>query len=357
MPLDTSLALAGLAMGLLALLVVLVFAKRVARGIAERRSRRRRVCWVAAVGTGSVRDMRMRELRALARETARRPAAQEDLLSLLAADRLPPRDARRGPFERALRRGGLVAALRRACGSRRAAARGRAALIWARLGLAGAERIIAPLMCDSDADVRAAATQALACCESEESAWILLDSLRAGHVEPARIAERLTGGWAAGPLLAALRQPVFADVRPWLAEGLGLTRDARAERPLIRLLVRGNEEERIRACRALGRVGGASSSEPLVAALHDDSPAVRAQAAQALAELRELRSVSSLAALLADESWWVRARAAEALSSLGGPGMAALRSCAASHPDRFARERAAEALVGSAKPERAQAVA
>jgi HEAT repeat protein len=342
---DTSFLFALCAVGLLAGLVLLVLAKRLIRGRAERHSRRRRVRWIAAIGTGPVPDMRMPELRSLAREACRRKAAQRDLLVLLAAGRLPPRDGRREPFGRALTRGGLQQALRRGCMSRSAVARGLAALLWARLGLDGAERAIAPLTRDPDPDVRAAATQALACCQSEEAAWALLRALRDGHVEPERAVERLTGEWAAGPLLEALRQPTFQTARPWLAEALGLTRDGRAERPLVELLAHGDEEGRIRASRALGRLGRPTSSAVLVTALSDPSAAVRAQTARGLAELRDVRSGPALVNLLGDSSWWVRARAADALRSLGEPGLAALRRCAETHVDPFARERATEALM------------
>ena len=342
---DTSFLYALCALGLLAGLVLLVLGKRVLRGAAERRSVRRRIRWVAALGTGPVPDMRMREIRLLAREASRSAAAQEDLLALLAAGRLPPRDGRRAPFERALRRGGLRRALRSACLSRHAVLRGRAALLWARLGLEGCERMIAPLTADPDPDVRAAATQALACRGSDEAAWALLHALRQGHVEPGRVVERVTAEWAVRPLLSALRQPSFAAVRPWLAEALGLTQDPRAEGPLMRLLGSGSEEERIRACRALGRLGRVSSSAALMAALSDGSAAVRAQAARALGVLGEARSVHPLVELLGDRSWWVRARAAEALRALGEPGVEALRWCARAHPDAFARERATEALA------------
>ena len=345
MDIQTSLVFALSSLGLLGGLVALVLAKRVVRGFAERRSRRRRTGWVTALGTGPVPDMRMRQLRRLARETARCSAAQNDLLWLLDARRLPPRDSRRGPFERALRRSELLSALRCACSSRSAVARGRAALLWGRLGLEGAERGIAPLMADSDPDVRAATTQALAACQSDQAAWALLHALREGHVEPGRVVERLTGDWAAGPLLSALRQPSFAAVRPWLAEALGFTRDPRAERPLVDLLLRGDEEQRIRACRALGRLGQATSAAVLITALRDPSASVRAQAARALTELGERRSVDALVGLMDDGSWWVRARAAEALRALGETGLAALRRCAETHPDPFARERAAEALA------------
>jgi HEAT repeat protein len=345
MDIQTSLVFALSSLGLLAGLVVLVLAKRFVRGFAERRSRRRRTEWVTALGTGPVPDMRMTQLRALARQAAHRSTAQEDLLALLDAGRLPLRDSRREPFEGALRRAGLSRALRSACRSRRAVARGRAALLWAGLGLAGAEHAIAPLVADPDPDVRAAATQALALCGSDEAAWALLRALRDGHVEPQRVVERFTGGWAARPLLSAFHDPSFNAMRPWLAEGLGLTRDPRAERPLVELLTRGDEEQRTRACRALGRLGLWTSVGVLVGALSDPSQSVRAQAARALAELGDARSVPALVDLLGDASWWVRARAAQALGALGEPGRAALRWCAATHPDPFARERAAEALA------------
>ena len=345
MTIDTSLFLAGSSVGLLAGLVLLVLAKRVVRGIAEGRSRQRRARWVAALGTGPLDDMRMRQLAAFARHAARRTGGQEDLLSLLNAGRLGLPGKRREWFLRALRRGGLEGRLRSQLAARSAVARGRAVLLWAGLGLDGAERLIAPLMADPDPDVRAAATQALAACESEEAAWALLRGLRAGDVEPPRVVERLTGAWAAGPVLAALSEPSFEAVRPWLAEALGLTRDPRAEGPLVDLLENGGEEQRIRACRALGRLGRQTSSAALTTALWDSSPGVRAQAARALGELREERSVHSLLHLMGDRAWWVRARAAEALQALGPPGLVALRKCARLHPDPFARERAAEALM------------
>jgi HEAT repeat protein len=325
--------------------MLLVLAKRVHRARAERRSRDRKVQWVAALGTGPVPDLRMGELRTLAREAARSAAAQEDLLALLSAGRLPPHDGRRVPFQRALRRAGLRRALRSGCASRRPVARGRAALLTARLGFEGCERTIAPLMADPDPDVRAAACQALAWCGTEEGAQALLDALRKNLVEPERVVERLTAEWAVRPLLRALADPDFSASRAWIAEALGLTQDPRAEAPLVRLLGGGGEEERIRACRALWRLARVSSSAALVAALSDRSAAVRAQAARSLGALGEPRGIQALVPLLGDRSWWVRARAAEALRALGEPGVEALRWCARAHPDPFARERAAEMLA------------
>jgi hypothetical protein len=352
---DTSLIVALSSLGLLTGLTLLVLCKRILRGLAERNSRQRRRAWTRSLGPGPLRSDGLEKL---AREAARRPAAQEDLLALIEAGELPPpRGPRSSAFEAALHAGGFVQALPVACRSTSAATRGRAALLWARLQLPGAARGTAPLLADPDPDVRSAATHAVASCRSEEAAWILLRALRDGHLAPERVVERLTGAWAVVPLLRALGQLSYGPVRPWLAEALGLTADPRAEPLLIGMLTRGGEEHRIRACRALGRLNRPTSFAALVTALGDSSASVRAQAARALADLGDPRSVGSLVGLLADDAWWVRARAADALRALGEPGITALTHCATSHPDPFARERAAEALgfhpVGERKADRA----
>ena len=98
MTIDSSFLFAFASVGLLAGLVALVLAKRLVRGAAERRSHLRRAGWIKALGTGAVSDLHMGELRSLARAAARHRPAQEDLLALISAGRLPPRDERRAPF-------------------------------------------------------------------------------------------------------------------------------------------------------------------------------------------------------------------------------------------------------------------
>ena len=331
--------------GLLAALAGLVLSKRLSRSRVEGKSRRRCRKWVDALGPGPPAEMRIAALRTLARGARRNIAAQNDLLKMLARGDLPPRDARGPLFLHALQGGGLERALFKALGARRAMARGRAALLAARLGIPGTDLVVRPLMADRDPDVRAAATQALATCATERAAEALLDALLRELVEPERVVERMTGSFAVHPLMCALHRPQLEGRRPWLAEALGLTGDPRAAPPLAMLLRSESEEERIRACRGLGRLELASSCEAFLGALEDPSPAVRTQAARALGPLRDERALPLLVAHLSDSSWWVRARSAEALVALGDAGLAALRSCAIDHPDRFARERAAEALA------------
>jgi HEAT repeat protein len=337
----------GASLSALILMACVVLAKRVRRTRAERRSQCRRERWLAAIADEGDTRRRVVELTRLASEARRSQSAQDDLLALFEAGRLPPDGPRRIAFARAVRNSGLERVVLRALGSRRATARGRAALLAARLGLRGGASRVARLMRDPDPDVRAAATWATALIGSPEAIWFLLHALRRGLVEPERVVERMTPS-ATGPLLDALELPAFSEVRGWIAEALGLTGDRAGLPALLALLSDHDEEVRIRACRALGRLAMRDSFEALRFALRDPSPAVRAQAARALGALGEEAAVSPLLKALGDPSWWVRARAGEALLALGELGRAALRSCATAHPDRYARDRAAEALARGA---------
>jgi HEAT repeats len=336
-------------LGLLLLLGLVVLGKRVLRARAERRSRSRRARWLAAIGAGPGDRVRTDELRRLARHARRSLAGQDDLLFLLQSGDLSPADPRRhSAFLRALRGGGLERALMRSVGSRRAIARGRGVLLIARLGLQGSVSKVAPLMRDPDADVRAAATWAMALISSPESVWALLHALRRGEVDPDRVVERLGTRRATRPLLDALELSSFAPVRGWIAEALGLAGGPEAAPALISLLGDTDEEVRLRACRALAGLAAPSSLHALIQAMRDESAAVRSQAARALGALGDEAAASELLKALGDPSWWVRGRASEALLAIGELGQAALRSSAKAHPDRYARDRAVEALRAAA---------
>jgi HEAT repeat protein len=342
-PIANPIILASL--GLLGLMALVVLAKRVLRGLAERRSRSRRARWLAAVADGPDEALRAAELRGLARAARRSLAAQDDLLALLEAGQLPPPGARARTFAKAIRSSGLERAVLGSLGARRATSRGRAALLAARLRLPGGERRIARLLRDRDPDVRAAATWATALAGTPAAVWVLLHALRRGLVESERVVERLATREAAGPVLDALELEAFQPVRGWLAEALGLTGHPGAVPALNALMDDRDEEVRIRASRALGRIASPGGFDALIRALRDPSDAVRAQAARALGAVGDDAAVSPLLKALGDPSWWVRARAAEALVALGDLGRAALRSSAAAHPDRYARDRAVEALA------------
>jgi HEAT repeat protein len=123
-----------------------------------------------------------------------------------------------------------------------------------------------------------------------------------------------------------------------------LTHSAAAISPLSSLVRVGVEDERVRACRALGRIAQPEVVPLLVEALADDAWTVRAEAARWLTGLGDHSSVPELERALSDGAWWVRANAADALRSIGPAGLAALVRASQSD-DRATAARAREALA------------
>ena len=130
-----------------------------------------------------------------------------------------------------------------------------------------------------------------------------------------------------------------------IAEALGLAGSLPAAQAIARLAAGGCERDRIKACRALGRLADPLVVPLLIDALADEAWAVRAQAATALGACGHASAVAPLSHALADRNWWVRANSASSLRLCGAAGLAALRAAATSHPDRYARDRALEALA------------
>ena len=253
------------------------------------------------------------------------------------------------PAERATARAipgseSLVTALAGEIGASDPGRRGRAALALGCLAPDDAPRTLEPLLRDPDYDVRHAAIRALMLTEHEHAAWALVRGLRDDLVPAERVLEHL-GPWAAEAFAEALHIGELRPIRAIIAEGLGFCNDAHAGPAIAGVLSRGDEEERIRACRAIGRTGDPRLGVYLTKALHDHAWAVRAQAAASLARLGGAppEAIEELSKLLGDQAWWVRANAAEALLGAGPAGIAALQTAAHSS-DRYARERSREAL-------------
>ncbi|MDX6568325.1 MAG: hypothetical protein QOH15_903 [Gaiellales bacterium] len=140
-----------------------------------------------------------------------------------------------------------------------------------------------------------------------------------------------------------------------LVERLGLAdRSPAAIAALASLLRIGSEDERIGACRTLGRIARPEVRPLLAEALADDAWAVRAEAARGLRDVGDSSSVPELERALSDGAWWVRANAAEALRSIGPDGLEALvrasegddRVTAAPARDALAQEQAREDADG-----------
>jgi HEAT repeat protein len=217
--------------------------------------------------------------------------------------------------------------------------------VLAALGDEGDVARVGALVCsDPDVEVRQSLARALARRGDDAAAWRLIEALRDGALPADRLIEQLGRPFAVAALLVAVRTSAFAAIRADLVEALGLARHAPAGFAIAMVLRDGAVRERIKSCRALGRIRGRAGVAPLVGALDDEVPVVRALAARALAEIGDPRAVERLTRVLADPSWWVRANAGEALRRCGPCGLVALRH-ALDHPDRFVRDRAREALA------------
>lgn len=115
--------------------------------------------------------------------------------------------------------------------------------------------------------------------------------------------------------------------------------------PAIESFTTSNETEfRIRALKALVKIGYMTDVIKIKPSLHASSWQERMMAARLVKTLRDPRFLEDLLSLLTDESWWVRTTAAESLlAQHNGPTM--LEEVVASHVDPFARDIAKEWLV------------
>jgi HEAT repeat protein len=341
MPFEIASALvAPLAAGSGAMVVALtglVSAKKLQRNTRERRSALRRAAYrhgIATADLGSLADA--------TRGSARRFGPRSDLLSVLRAVR--PDELSLARVRNAARDAGLVERLVRDCGSRNAVGRGVAGELLGRLGCAEAVEQLAGLVRDDDPEVRGAAARGLGALGTSEAAWCLVDALAAELLPAARVLEQLGHAFAVHVLLDAFHVSELASIRGDIADALGLARALPALHAIASLIRFGNERERIKAARALGRLARPEAVPLLLEALEDEAWVVRAQAAAALGRIGDVRAVQPLEQALADAAWWVRANAAEALRGCGEPGREALRHAIAA-TDRFARDRAREALA------------
>jgi len=121
---------------------------------------------------------------------------------------------------------------------------------------------------------------------------------------------------AVEPLIAALKDQ-DERMRKWAAEALGQIGDPRAVEPLIAALK--DQDVRMRAVEALGKIGDPRAVEPLIAALNDRDERVRKWAAEALGKIGDPRAVEPLIAALRDQNRDVRRASVWALGEIGDP--------------------------------------
>jgi len=317
-------------------LAVVVVALKLARNIRESRIRRRRDALRGAIenaGEGLSERLLVDSLRG-------GPERIDD--ALWALETADIGDARRAVFAAMAGRGRLAKALTRIQSDRRAVIRSRAALITGRLG--GADAIPRIVTCLDDPETARAAVRALGMIGTPDAAGALLAALRTVGCRE-RVLDQLANPWAADAVAVALAAEDDPQLRPILIEATGLNGARSAVPDLERALASDSTEDRVRAARALGRLG--VGLDALLVAMDDDEWAVRAQAAAAIALIggdhQGDEVVRALSDGLADPAWWVRAHCANALSA-SPDGRDALER-ARHAPDRFVRDRAEEAVV------------
>jgi HEAT repeat protein len=241
--------------------------------------------------------------------------------------------------------------------SRSAVRRGRAAQVLGQLSHRPAAASLCRLLADRDPEVRLAATRALGRCGGPAAVPHLLESLYGPRRQPPGVVTMALvslGAEGQRNVAAGLehREPL---VRAVAIEVLGATgavsrtsEIARAQRedPSV--------EVRIKAARALGRLGMPDGLESLLAAVGPGRPAaLRIVAAGALGKLGAVAATGPLADLLGDPDLHVAATAGRALLRLGPAGRAALRAATddPSSGPAAAQARAvlAEAAVGGTR--------
>jgi HEAT repeat protein len=315
----------------------LVSAKKLQRNVRERRSSLRRAAYRAGIASADPGP-----LAEATRGSARRFGPRSDLLAVLRVER-PDADTL-SDLRRAAHETGLVERLERDCRSRNAVGRGVAGELLGRLGCAEAVELLGLLLRDDDPEVRGAAARGLGALATPEAAWCLIDALQDRLLPSDRVLEQLGRPFAVHVLIDAFHVSELAPIRGDIADALGLARALSSLHAIASLIRFGTGRERIKACRALGRLARVEAVPLLLEALDDEAWVVRAQAAAALGRIGDARAVRALEQALADSAWWVRANAADALRACGEPGrQALLRALAAT--DRFARDRAREALA------------
>jgi HEAT repeat protein len=208
--------------------------------------------------------------------------------------------------------------------------RARAAEILGQLKHTPAVPELRRLLQDRDRDVRQVAARALGRIGDPAAALPLLETLGGDRPVPKHIVAQavLRLGPPAVPALAAAVDHTDTEVREVAIETLGMAGGYQAASGIVEALRYDVVTDvRVRAARALGKLGLPSSIPALLDATKTGEPAVRAEAVQALADLGA-DVVPRMRELLGDPAYSVARAAARALLTLGPPGREALTEVA-----------------------------
>ncbi|TQK44075.1 HEAT repeat protein [Streptomyces sp. SLBN-118] len=237
-------------------------------------------------------------------------------------------------------------------GRRGAARRGRAAEVLGQLRHRPAAPPLCRLLNDHDPEVRLVAARALGLIGEPSVVPQLLECLYGPRtVPPAVVTRALTsfGPEALRSIAAGLHHPEPL-VRAVAIETLGAIGGVSRTAEIARALSEDSHAEvRIKAARALGRLGMPDGLEPLLTAVDPGQPvALRTVAAGALGSLGAVAATARLRELLGDPDDHVAATAARSLLRLGEAGSADLRAAAEGRPGDRAAAQARGALAESA---------
>jgi HEAT repeat protein len=312
-------------------LLAAITAWRLGRSLLESRRRRLAAPWRELLLEIAVADDEpTEELAALRRAgPASWAALQPQLRTVLGKIAGPSRDAL---VRLLVERGGARLARRRAR-SRLPHRRASGAHLLGLLGRPEDGPLLARLLADRDPRVRAVATRALGrsgwCGAARHLLAALEDPVRPLPPRPVAAALLNLGDAAVPALLAAVDD---AGLRVATAvEVLGGLRVSAAVGPLLAALQTGVPEIRLRAARALGRIGASSAVGALRAVCGEQGnpPELRLVCAGALGAIGDPAATPELSLLLRNPEHRVRLGAADALVRLGPAGVGALRQAAA----------------------------
>lgn len=113
-------------------------------------------------------------------------------------------------------------------------------------------------------------------------------------------------------------------VRKKAIRALGTIGDARAVKPLIKLLSPYNDDIHNEAIEALGNIGDARAVDPLIKILEGWNFEIRRAAAEALGKIKDIRAVEPLIEALGDYHPYVCENAAAALVKIGSQAVESL---------------------------------
>jgi HEAT repeat protein len=213
--------------------------------------------------------------------------------------------------------------------------------------------LVAPLIHDPAAEVRAEAAAAVGRLGDEDAPMLLFELLgdeseliqesamdALSRMSPARVL----------PLLVQALSGEDPGARIRAAQTLGLLRDPAALPALVAAARDERESLRAAALLALGEIGGPSVLEVLRLGLADASSTVRQQAILALGRVREPESAPLVLPLLAEEDPRLRFAAVRALGQIGNPEAVGHLLPLLAEPRKELRFAAVEALGGIRAP-------